>query len=69
MAINRFDLIRAISTARIESDNESYDELLSIYYQLLEQEDINDVFIKEFTIYHKISEAAQKFLNNNLKCE
>lgn len=66
MAINRYNLVRAITEALKESDLNTYKELLALYYRLLEQEDINDVFLKEFTTYDEMSEEALKFLSVNI---
>ncbi len=66
MAINRFSLIRAISNARRLKDDDLYDELLKIYYRLLEQEEINDDFMVEFTMYGTVSDSAQELLSKCL---
>lgn len=66
MAINRYNLIRAITESLKEEDLSSYKELLALYYRLLEQEDINDVFLTEFTTYDEMSESALKFLSINM---
>lgn len=66
MAINRFSLIEAISEARKHKDDKVYDELLSIYYRLLEQEEINDNFIINFITHNQISESAKETLSKCL---
>lgn len=65
MAINRYSLIRAISIARKKKDYETYDELLKIFYTLLEQEEIKNDFITEFNIYSSVSESAQSLISNS----
>ena len=66
MAINRYSLIRAISMARKKKDYETYDELLKIFYTLLEQEEIKNDFITEFNIYSSVSESAQNLISNSV---
>lgn len=66
MAINRFNLIEAISKARKCKNDEVYDELLRIYYRLLEQEEINDNFIVNFVTHNQVSESAKKTLSECL---
>lgn len=66
MAINRFNLIEAISEARKSKNDEVYDELLRIYYRLLEQEEINDNFIINFVTHTQVSESAKKTLSECL---
>lgn len=66
MAINRYSLIRAISIARKKKDYETYDELLKIFYTLLEQEEIKNDFITEFNIYSSVSESAQNLISNSV---
>lgn len=63
MAINRFNLVRAISTARKNQDYQTHDELLNIFYTLLEQEEINNDFITEINIYDMMSNSASKLLS------
>lgn len=65
MAINRYNLIRAISLARKNKDFETHDELLRIFYTLLEQEKIKNNFITEFTIYNSISESALDLISSS----
>lgn len=65
MAINRYNLLRAISVARKSKDFETYDELLNIFYTLLEQEEIKNDFITEFNIYNSISESAQRLISSS----
>lgn len=62
--INRNTLVGAINKASKTLDYDTYKELLKIYYKLLEQEEINDEFINEFTVYNDISESASQLLLN-----
>lgn len=66
MAINRFNLIAAIFKARKSKNDEVHDELLRIYYRLLEQEEINDDFIVDFVTNTEVSESAKKTLSECL---
>lgn len=66
MSINRFRLIQAITDAREKHDDELYDELLKIYYRLLDQEDINGTFIVDFTMHSEVSDLALKSISDNL---
>ena len=66
MAINRFDLIHAISNARRNKDDDIYDELLKLYYCLLKQEEINDNFIINFNTHNTISQSAQNMLSKGV---
>ena len=63
MSIQRTALIHAIVNAQKTNEIETYNELLSIYYRLLKQEQIKDKFMKEFTFYQKISQKAIELLN------
>ena len=63
MSIRRTDLIRAIAEAQRNNDIESYNELLRIYYRMLSQEQIKDVFMKEITLYDTISNKALQLLS------
>ena len=65
MAIKRINLVSAINIAHKTVDYDTYKELLSLYYKLLEQEDINDTFITEFITYEKISDSALKLISND----
>ena len=62
MAINRLQLIRAITTAQKCDDYESYDELLTLYYKMLSQEEINNKYLDEFIVYFKITDKAKALL-------
>lgn len=62
MSIRRADLIHAIAEAQKNNDIESYNELLRIYYRMLSQEQIKDVFMKEITLYDTISNRALQLL-------
>lgn len=62
--INRNTLVGAINKASKTLDYDTYEELLKIYYKLLEQEEINEEFINEFTVYNDISESASQLLLN-----
>ena len=64
MAINRNSLMLAIIAASRAKNYDTYYELLDIYYKLLEQEDINDNYIEEFTSYNTISEDAQNLIGS-----
>lgn len=66
MGINRFQLIQAITEARRHQNHELYDELLKIYYRLLEQEQINDSFITEFVTHSTVSETARNKLSEQI---
>lgn len=66
MGINRFNLVHAISLARKNKDYKTYDELLDIFYMLLEQEEIKRNFITEFNTYNKVSESAEKLLTKSI---
>ena len=66
MAINRYNLIRAISIARKKKDFETYDELLRIFYTLLERVEIKNNFITEFTIYNSVSESALDLISSSV---
>ena len=57
-------MVGAINKASKTLDYDTYKELLKIYYKLLEQEEINDEFINEFTVYNDISESASQLLLN-----
>ncbi len=63
MPIERNSLVTAINSAYKKLDYDTYKELLNIYYKLLTQEDINEVFISEFTTYENISDSAQQLLS------
>ena len=65
MAIKRINLVYAINIANKEEDYETYKELLTLYYKLLAQENINDKFIAEFVTYDSISDTALKLIENN----
>lgn len=65
MAINRYLLVDAIISAYQRNDYNTYHELLGIFYKLLEQEDINDIFLHEFNTYDIISEPAKELLGIN----
>ncbi len=65
MSIKRNTLVSAITYAYNKTDYETYKELLEILYKLLDQENINNVFISEFTTYDNISESTQKLLSTN----
>lgn len=62
MAINRNSLVSAIIQSYKREDFNAYQELLSIYYKMLGQEEINDAYLGEFTIYDVISEDANNYL-------
>ncbi len=62
MSIKRTKLVNAINTAHKDFDLSTYEELLRLYYKLLEQEDISDKFITEFITYEHISEPALKLI-------
>ena len=64
MAIDRIKLVKAIYAAQKDLDYDTYKELLSIYYKLIEQENINENFITEFTTYEKISRSALQLIVN-----
>lgn len=66
MAINRNNLILAIIKAYKQEKFDTYVELLRLYYQLLNQEDINDVYIGEFTSYDKISDEALHLISDSV---
>lgn len=62
MAINRNSLVSAIIQSYKRQDFDAYQELLSIYYKMLDQEEINDAYLGEFTSYDAISEDAKNYL-------
>lgn len=62
MAINRNKLMLAINRSLENEDYDTYKMLLDIYYQLLTQEDINDVFISEFISYNQIPQSIYSLL-------
>ncbi len=62
MAIKRNVLISAINSAYKNKEYNSYEELLSLYYKMLEQEKINNDYIMEFIFYENLSEASKKIL-------
>lgn len=62
MDIKRNALLSAIISANKTKDYETYTELLSILYQLIAQENINNTYIDEFFLYTKISNRAQNML-------
>ena len=62
MTINRNRLVNAINEALIREDYDTYRQLLDIYYQLLEQEDINDKYISEFISYDNIPDSIYKLI-------
>lgn len=62
MSINRNTLIRAITDARSSKNDELYNELIHIYYNMLEQEEINDDYITDFITFGEVSESAKKVL-------
>lgn len=66
MSINRFRLIQAITDAREKHEIELYDELLKIYYRLLDQENINGTFIIDFMMHSEVSDMALKSISANL---
>ncbi len=66
MAINRNKLILAIIEAYNQEKYDTYIELLRLYYQLLSQEDINDVYLGEFTSYDKISDEALHLISGSV---
>ena len=63
MEINRNRLMIAINRALKKQDYDTYKTLLDIYYQLLSQEDINDVYISEFISYNPIPESIYKLIS------
>ena len=67
MSIQRNDLMHAILYAYKNELFDTYNELLDVYYKLLEQEDINDQYIGEFTTYNIISDNAQNLLSTATK--
>lgn len=64
MPIERIRLVNAINVASKCSDYDTYKELLSIYYRLIEQENINSKFITNFVFYENISDSALHLINN-----
>lgn len=66
MAIKRFDLIHAIEYAQKSNESHIYNELLDIYYRMLAQEEIQDIYMEEFTTYDVISEEVMALLSSQV---
>lgn len=62
MAIERNKLVIAINESLNRGDYDTYIKLLDIYYNLLEQEDINDRYLSEFISYDNIPESIYKLI-------
>lgn len=65
MSIKRINLVNAINLAKKNSDYNTYEELLDIYYKLLTQETIKESFISEFILYENISDSALQLIDAN----
>lgn len=59
MDFNRFYLVAAIQKANNKIN--IFKELLSVFYRLLEQEELNHEFITDFFFYNPLSEETIKF--------
>ena|GEM_PF-6705357 len=55
MLIERFNLVYCINKAKDLSNKSIYYELLKVFYTLLDQEEINGVFINNFYYYECLS--------------
>ncbi len=55
MNFDRFHLILAIQQAKADNNMMIYAEPLSVLYCLLEQESINNMFLKTFYYFRKLS--------------
>lgn len=60
--IERSDLIKAIITAQDKDNITAYNELLSIYYLMLDYEDLSNNFLSEVKIPSKISNDSKEML-------
>lgn len=60
--IERSDLIKAIITAQDKDNITAYNELLSIYYLMLDHEDLGNNFLNEVKIPSKISNDSKEML-------
>lgn len=66
MEINRNRLVIAINEALAREDYDEYGSLLDIYYQLLEQEEINDKYISEFIYYDEIPDKIYELITQTV---
>lgn len=67
MFFNRNYLIDAIHNAKKNNNKEIYKYLISIWYKLIEQEDINGTILNGFYCYEKIPDNVVSFYINTIK--